>query len=150
MVVQVLTNVYLYGYIASVMTRKVILEGRRHVMRRVVWGRDKGGRYLGEEFLVNDCSQDQRAKFYAVFEMIEEQGVIRNPKLFRYPLESRGNVGEFKTFKKRLFFYREGNDLVITHGSTKKQNETDNEDIKRLHRIKKEIEEQESRKLPQP
>lgn len=82
-------------------------------MRRVVWGRDKGGRYQGEEFFISDCSQDQRAKFYAVFEMIEEQGVIRNHKLFRYPLISCGNIGEFKTFKKRLFFYREGNDLVI-------------------------------------
>lgn len=79
----------------------------------------------------------------ATFEIVADQGSLRNEKLFKYPLPYCGNVGEFKTHKKRLFFYRAENDLVITHGATKKKDETDKQDIERVERIKGEIEEQE-------
>lgn len=106
---------------------------------RIVWGRSASGRYEGEEFYL-ELDERQKSKFFALFELVGERGTIRNEKSFRYPMKNCGNLGEFKIFKKRLFFFRSGDHYVITHGATKKKDATDPSDIERAERIKSEIE----------
>jgi len=131
--------------------RKVAVEMPPGGQRRVVWGRAANGRYHGEEFWEQECDERQQSKFQAFLRIAASNGVIKNEEHFRYPLKGQGNLGEFKIFKKRLYFYRDANDLIVTHGATKKRNETDREDIDRANRIKSEIERQEEleRKLRQ-
>ncbi|WP_426734400.1 type II toxin-antitoxin system RelE/ParE family toxin [Myxococcus faecalis] len=124
-------------------TRKIVVDRGPKAKLRIVWGSGANERYLGEDFFLDECSEDQQSKFRAVFELVADTGFCRNEKLFRYPLDGCGNIGEFKTFKKRLYFYRESNDLIITHGATKKENTTDRKDIDRTNRIRLEIEERE-------
>jgi hypothetical protein len=124
--------------------RKVVVDRGSRAKLRIVWGRAANGRYHGEAFFEGECDEDQRSKLEAIFNIVAEQGFVRDTKKYRYPLEGCGNIGEFKTFKKRLYFYREGNDLIITHGSTKKTDKMDPMDIERAQRILKEIEAQET------
>ncbi|XXF77916.1 type II toxin-antitoxin system RelE/ParE family toxin [Myxococcaceae bacterium GXIMD 01537] len=124
-------------------TRKIAVDRGPNAKLRIVWGRGSNQRYLGEEFFNEECNDDQRSKFKAVFEIAADTGFVRNPKLYKWPLNGCGNVGEFKTFKKRLFFYRQGNDLIVTHGATKKTDATDPLDIERAIRIQREIESEE-------
>lgn len=132
------------GNISSGMvTRKTIDDLKDGNAIRIVWGRSASGRYHGEEFFNKDLNEHQRSEFFALFELVGEKGRLQNEKSFRYPMKNCGNLGEFKIFKKRLFFYRSGDDFIITHGATKKKNETDPNDIDRANRLKKEIESQE-------
>ncbi len=123
--------------------RKVAYDGGPNAKLRIVWARAENGCYPGEEFFLTQCSEDQRSKFMATFRMVAEAGHVRQEKLYRYPLEGCGNLGEFKTFKKRLFFYRSGNDLVITCGATKKDDRTKRTDLDRVETIKQQVERQE-------
>lgn len=111
--------------------------------RRQIWGRCAAGRYLGEEFYNQECDEHQRSQFFALFELVGPTGRIRNEQSFRYPLKGRGNLGEFKIFKKRLFFFRSENDYVVTHGATKKTDKTDPNELERAARIMDEIRSQE-------
>ncbi|WP_158641884.1 type II toxin-antitoxin system RelE/ParE family toxin [Corallococcus sp. AB018] len=106
---------------------------------RIVWGAGNNERYLGEEFFDGECDEKQRSQFQATFQLVADNGQCRIDTLYKYPLPYCGNLGEFKVHKKRLFFYRDGNDLVITHGATKKTGKTDPNDIIRVERIEKEI-----------
>ncbi len=108
---------------------------------RVVWGARDGGRFKGRDFFQKECDADQQEQFEALFRLLEESddGRIANDQSFKYPLEAQGNLGEFKIRKKRLFFFRDGNDFVITNGCTKKKDETDKEDLKRAHLIRRQM-----------
>jgi hypothetical protein len=118
--------------------------------RRIVWGRSASGRYHGEEFFNDECGPDQQDKFEAVMMVVAQTGFSRNTKIFRYPLKGRPNIGEFKTHQKRLFFYRDGNDLIITHGATKKKDETDPNELTRVETLQAEIKLQEAEALKRP
>lgn len=105
----------------------------------VAWGAGNNRRFLGEEFFDKECDEDQREKLLAYMEHVAEHGHMRNEKAYKFPLKHQGNIGEFKVFKKRLFFFREQNTLIITHGAGKKRDETDQADIDKVKRIKREM-----------
>jgi len=107
---------------------------------RVVWGAGSKGRFEGKEFFESECSEDQASKFFAAFKMVAQYGPdFRMPSVFKYPMKHTDGLGEFRTFQKRLYFFRSGADFVITNGATKKKDETDQRDLDRANRIRREI-----------
>lgn len=107
---------------------------------QIVWGAGSNGRFLGEDFFQSECDQDQRTKLMQIMASVSVTGHMSNKKNYRYPMQDLGNMGEFKVHKKRLYFYKSGNQFVITHGATKKTDLADKNDLFRLERLRSEIE----------
>lgn len=142
-IVSLLNEVYIYDNLVglvSPITKPVEHDQAGSGNVRILWGAGFSQRFHGERFFDDDCTEDQRDSLLATMDMLVELGGhLSNTKVYRYPLKGCGNIGEFKTHQKRLFFFKNGSDLIITHGATKKRNETDKEEIARAQRIRDEI-----------
>jgi mRNA-degrading endonuclease RelE of RelBE toxin-antitoxin system len=87
---------------------------------------------LGKEYF-EDLSDADRAKMQTLLERMATHGEIRNKEKFRH--EGDGFYC-FKSFKRRLMCFFDRNDIVITHGFTKKRDRLDPRELDRARRIK--------------
>lgn len=81
----------------------------------------------------DDLTTADQAKIWALIERMGDTGEIRNVEKFRH--EGDG-LYCFKSFKRRLMCFLDGNDVVITHGFTKKRDRLDKRELDRAKRIR--------------
>lgn len=106
----------------------------------VEYARAANGAYLAEEYL-GELDRHTRAKLDALIERFSKAGGIRNKEQFKL-LKGGSQLFEFKHYQARLVGYyatRKGA-IVLTHGFTKKSNDTPSSEIERANRIRDDYE----------
>lgn len=79
--------------------------------------------------------QDKR-KLRALFDFIADQGPPRNPTKFRH---EEDGIYAMKQGQVRIYcFFDAGRMIVVTHGTIKKKQKADPEDLKRAKRLREE------------
>jgi phage-related protein len=100
--------------------------------RTVVWALASDGDCPAKDFYDSLEERDQ-AKVRNLFDMMAEQGFIKNREKFK-PIE--GKLYEFKAFQIRLpCFFDRTNRVVVTHGFRKKKDDIPKSEIKRAQEI---------------
>lgn len=106
----------------------------------VEFARSANGSYPAREYLAEVDIRD-RTKLEALIERFSIVGRINNSEQFKI-LKGGNQLFEFKHYQARLLGYhapRQGA-IVLTHGFTKKSNETPPAEIERARRIRDEYE----------
>ncbi len=88
---------------------------------------------------INKISHQKKARVMAHLKSLAESGPPRNTERFAH---EEDQIYAFKDFQVRIycFFHREKL-IVLTHGTIKKQDKADREDLERAKRLRKEYQE---------
>jgi len=108
----------------------VVLRGS---MLKVAWAREASGRRLAKEFLESGAAPEKdRARLRRWFQVMADQGVIRNEEAFKH---EKGPIFGFKAFQIRIGAFRDGDSWFLTHGFTKKKDKWPPAELARAERI---------------
>jgi len=88
------------------------------------------------EFL-DSLDDTARAKLDISFEMLGDQGVIKNREKFK-KVEGSDKIFEFKSHQIRLLCTFKGRNVYLLHAVVKKKNKLRSQDIERAERYKQE------------
>jgi hypothetical protein len=102
------------------------------------------GRYLAKEFLdwLEIKDRDSFDKFMRLFEKFEKDGPDALGVRAYKALQGQGGIVQFTIWKYRILGFRVGNEVFLTNGFKKDQDETPPEELQRAHNIKAEHQQQ--------
>ena len=108
-------------------------------MYRVRYARRSSGRYPAKDFLDDLETKDGNSwdKFMRAFELFRDKGPQAVAGLYK-ALQTQSGVVQFTIWKYRILGFRVGDDVFLTNGFKKDQNETPPGQLKRAHAIKNE------------
>lgn len=111
------------------MKRRYACEGPK---LNVAFAVGANGKQLAEEFL-NERSDEDKAKLYALFKRLADRGSIMNNEKFK---KLEGRIWEFKSHQCRMFCgFVDQRTVLLTHGCIKKKDKADPAEISRAKRI---------------
>ena len=101
------------------------------------------GRYPANEFLdwLQKKDRDSHDKFMRAFQRFEEHGPDGVTGLFK-ALQGQAGIVQFTIWKYRVLGFRVGDEVFLTNGFKKDQDETPQEEINRAHATKAEHQQQ--------
>jgi len=112
----------------SVKTR-LIAEGAAFSIHEIL----RNGRSYVEEF-IKTLQEDTRDRLIRLIERLADKGMLRNDQKFR--LEEEG-IFAIKQGQVRVYcFFDAGRVIILTHGTIKKRQKADPEDLKRAKRLR--------------
>jgi hypothetical protein len=101
--------------------------------KTIVWAESTDGRCPAKQFF-DELDEREQAKLENLFEMMAEQGTVRNHEKFKL-LED--GLFEFKAHQLRMpCFFDSRNRVVVTHGFRKKRDDAPKAEIERARQIR--------------
>ncbi|HDY65087.1 MAG TPA: type II toxin-antitoxin system RelE/ParE family toxin [Phycisphaerae bacterium] len=91
----------------------------------------RNGNSPAKKFL-ESLDESMLRRFYVLFKKMVSCGQITNRKQFK---KVQDDIWEFKRFQHRIGCFREGPDLVLTHGFVKKDKKWRREEIEKAQQI---------------
>lgn len=112
-------------------------------MYKLRFAKRTSGRYPANDFLewLRTKDRDSSDKFVRAFRIFAEHGPDGVTGLYK-ALQGQGGVVQFTIWKYRILGFREGDEVFLTNGFKKDQDETQPEEIQRAKEIRAEHQQQ--------
>jgi len=112
------------------------------------FARRESGRYPANEFLEDLAGRDRDSydKFMRAFEKFEDHGPEGVAGLYK-ALHAQGGLVQFTIWKYRILGFRRGDEVFLTNGFKKDQDDTPVEELTRAQNIRVEHEQQVAKAL---
>lgn len=106
-------------------------------MFKIRFAQRASGRWPANEFLEELQTRDRNSydKFIRAFEKFQEHGPDGVSGLYK-SLQTQSGIVQFTIWKYRVLGYRSGNEVFLTNGFKKDQDETPDEELTRAREIK--------------